>query len=495
MKKLKIYFTSDVHGYFYPTSYGDMLEKPMGLFACAGGFERDENTLVIDGGDMLQGSALAFYCSQILQSPEKIAEMVNDCGYDYYAIGNHDFNYGLPYQEAFHKAHHGTCLCQNVTDQNGKVLFPYDIRVLPNGLRVGLVGIVTDYVNIWEREENISGICINDPFEAAKQALAELKPQVDVTICVYHGGFERDVKTGAVLSTTTENAAYRICQELDFDVLLTGHQHMSIEGQYCNGTYVVQPVENAREYHFLEIAVADGEKEITSKRMVPGAVCGLGKTLQDKYQPLEDLIQEWLDQPLGHLSRALLPDEKVKMALYGSPIADFLNKIQFYFSGAQLSSVGLANEIAGFRKEVSVRDIIATYPYPNTLVVCRINGAQLRAVMERSAEYFDVDEIGNVQVAESFLVPKVEHYNYDYYKGVTYEIVPQNPIGSRIVNLCYEGKPVVDEDSFTLCLNNYRYSGAGGYDIYRECELVKEINIEMVELIMDYFRKNSYVEV
>ncbi len=23
-KKLKVYFTSDVHGYFYPTTYGDM---------------------------------------------------------------------------------------------------------------------------------------------------------------------------------------------------------------------------------------------------------------------------------------------------------------------------------------------------------------------------------------------------------------------------------------------------------------------------------------
>lgn len=26
-RKLKIYFTSDVHGYFYPTTYGDMTEK------------------------------------------------------------------------------------------------------------------------------------------------------------------------------------------------------------------------------------------------------------------------------------------------------------------------------------------------------------------------------------------------------------------------------------------------------------------------------------
>ena len=48
---LKIYFTSDVHGYFYPTTYGDLKRKDLGLFSFARDFKKDENTLVIDGGD------------------------------------------------------------------------------------------------------------------------------------------------------------------------------------------------------------------------------------------------------------------------------------------------------------------------------------------------------------------------------------------------------------------------------------------------------------
>ena len=218
-------------------------------------------------------------------------------------------------------------------------------------------------------------------------------------------------------------------------------------------------------------------------------------SLCEKYAAEEERVQSWLDQPIGHLSRALLPGEKAEMALHGSPIADFLNRIQLHFSGAQLSAVGLANEIAGFRSEVSVRDIIATYPYPNTLIVCRISGKQLKQVMERSAEYFVVATDGTVQVAESFLVPKVEHYNYDYYMGAAYEIDPAAPVGNRIKNLTYQGKTVTETDSFTLCLNNYRYSGAGGYEVYTGCELVREINTEMVELILEYFKENPYVEV
>ena len=64
-RKLKIYFTSDVHGYFYPTTYGDMTEKNVGLFGCAGNFKKDEDTLILDGGDILQGSAFAYYCRQV----------------------------------------------------------------------------------------------------------------------------------------------------------------------------------------------------------------------------------------------------------------------------------------------------------------------------------------------------------------------------------------------------------------------------------------------
>ena len=62
---LKIYFTSDVHGYFYPTTYGDLKRKDLGLFSFARDFKKDENTRVIDGGDILQGSAFAYYLALI----------------------------------------------------------------------------------------------------------------------------------------------------------------------------------------------------------------------------------------------------------------------------------------------------------------------------------------------------------------------------------------------------------------------------------------------
>ena len=493
-RKLKICFTSDVHGYLYPTNYGDEEVRPMGLFQCAGGFEKDEDTLVIDGGDMLQGSAFAYYCSRIGNSPKPLADAVNECGYDYYTIGNHDFNYGREYQLEYIRENHAHCLSQNICDEAGKPLYPAVIHTMKNGLKVGLVGIVTDYINIWEKKENLTGVQVTDPFEAAKAALQELKGKTDLNICIYHGGFEDDLKTGKRLSKTTENVGCKICRELDFDVLLTGHQHMSTDGQDLYGTWVVQPADRGKEYHWLEILVSeDGALKIHSEKK--SADPSLGAPLREQFAENEKKVQTWLNLPVGHLSHALVPGDKLEMALHGSEIADFINEIQLNVSGAEVSVVGLANEIAGFRTEVTTRDIIATYPFPNTLVVCRITGAQLKAAIERSAQYFAVKADGTLTIADSFLHPKVEHYNYDYFMGISYRLDPFAPIGERVVSMSRNGKEIQQGETLSLCLNNYRFSGAGEYPMYPECPVIREINTEMVEIIMDYFRTHPQIEI
>ena len=256
-RNLTIYFTSDLHSYIYPTDYRSQEEKDLGLFKCASQFQKDGNTLVIDGGDLLQGSPLGAFCHDTVGSAAQFAQIMNRCGYDYVTLGNHDFNYGMPYLDSYLDALRARCVCENVRWAGGGVRFPARVHVLENGLRIGIVGIVTDYVNIWERPEHLSGIRIKDPIPAAAAALLSLKGKVDLTVCVYHGGFERDLASGRTLSATHENVAYRICQELDFDILLTGHQHMSVPGQMVRNTFVVQPSDKGQEFLRVEAVVSD----------------------------------------------------------------------------------------------------------------------------------------------------------------------------------------------------------------------------------------------
>ena len=176
------------------------------------------------------------------------------------------------------------------------------------------------------------------------------------------------------------------------------------------------------------------------------------------------------------------------MAAEGSCIADFFNEVQLSCSGAQLAATSLANEITGFPQTVRRRDVLTAYPYTNTLTVLRVTGRVLRQAMERSAEYFAIDEDGKLCVADAFLKPKVEHYNYDYFAGVNYTIDVFKPAGQRVTEVSYQGKAVKDSHEFTICLNSYRASGAGGYPEYTQCQVVREINVEMSDLILEYFK-------
>ena len=93
MKNLKIYFTSDLHGYIYPTDYRNNDKKNMGLLNIINSYKKDENTLIIDGGDTIQGSPFTTYISKEKYDMHPVAKAMNIGGYDYITLGNHDFNY------------------------------------------------------------------------------------------------------------------------------------------------------------------------------------------------------------------------------------------------------------------------------------------------------------------------------------------------------------------------------------------------------------------
>lgn len=559
MKNLKIIFTSDTHGHLFPTNYAGKCSEDAGLLNLAHQIEKDGNTLVIDGGDTLQGTTLSqYYISHRDAYPfQPLAEGFNAMGCDYFTLGNHDFNFGYEVLKEYINAMNATCLCANLTDLRGELgVKNHVIHVLENGLRIGLTGIVTDYVNIWEQEKNLSELKISDAFEAAQREYEILRGQCDVSICIYHGGFEEDLETGERLTQSRENVACEIARKLGYDILLTGHQHIAMAGKDLHGTYAVQPPANAGKYISLEavyekteavkIARHEGCDEAEGKAVDAGngernGEKRIGATEEEKYgakndesrdgikeetdlketrmrrqisissevvkvgnehdsQPFEKLlllerdVQAWLDAPVGTLAEAVPAEEKLDAALHGSQMADFFNQIQLEETGADFSCTSLGNIPVGLPREVTMRDICTAYLFPNTLFVLEVDEKVLRTALERCASYFDVEN-GAVRVSDEFLRPKVEHYNYDFYSGIRYTFDVRKPVGSRVVSLTKaDGTPLGDK-KYRLVMNNYRASGTGGYQIFETCPVLWCGEKEMPELIADYIRKHSPVEV
>ena len=492
-RKLRIYYTSDTHGFFSPVDYATGGSADSGLANCMNNFRRDGNTLVIDGGDTLQGSPFTYWLYSQRRSGDCVpAKLLNLGGYNFVTLGNHDFNYGKAELERFLDTLDAKCLCANVEGIRG--VEKTAVITLENGLRIGLTGVVTQYVKHWETPDNLSGIEITDAFSAADAALDELKAQKpDICICIYHGGFENDLATGKVLSVTGENQGWRICQELDFDVLLCAHQHMQVENLCVSGTYTCQPPDKARQYITMDVAV-DDHGRISAQSRLCAAGCTPLPAAAEYLAPLERETAQWLDTPVGHLDTPLLPKPPLEMAAHGSLIANFFNQVQLEASGADISSTSLANTVKGFAQDVTIRDVVSTYIFPNTLVTLRVDRRVLKAAMERCAEYFSLAD-GRLEVSGSFLHPIVQHFNYDYFAGVSSVFDLRRPVGERVVSIKYRGEELPDGKPLTLCMNNYRASGAGGYEVYRECEVVREQPTEISELIIAYIDKHRSITV
>lgn len=494
MRTLQILFTSDMHGFCLATDFRDKLEKPMGLSCMVGRFNRDENTLLIDGGDTLQGSPMTYFTSGH-KVPFPANQVMNAAGYDYITLGNHDFNFGREILQDYLAGLDAKCLCGNVVDARGEMpIKDSDIRVMPNGLRVGIIGATTSFIPVWEKPEHLIDIEILDPMETMKKAVTAMRSQCDILVGIYHGGFERDLETDELLTESKENIACALCKELDLDILLTGHQHIALGGVLYAGTHMVQTPANAKSFVRIMIRVDDeGEKQITSSLVEADGPAD--DKITEILAPLNKDVQAWLDAPVGHLEHALMPEKHIKMAVEGSGIADFFNQVQLEATGAQISCVSLANDVKGFNKDVTVRDVVSTYVYPNTLNVLRVNGAQLKTALERAAAYFAYDDKGKLCVSDAFLRPKVEHYNYDFFYGIGYSFDVSKPVGMRVARMMYQGNDIKAEDTFTLCMNNYRATGAGGYNVYTDCDTVHQGTRDISELIIAYLEKHGQVKI
>ena len=214
-KRIRLLVTSDVHGYVYPYSYASGKEENYGFAKVKGTVDelRDNNTLLVDNGDVLEGSPLAFYHfhkNKMHVSP--MSRAMNEVGYDFVNVGNHDFNYGEECLMQHLNALHGKCITANWLYEGKPFFQEYAMKEI-NGVRLALFGLVTDYIPHWEQKENIAHSSFLSVVETAEKLVRKIreKEQPDYVICMYHGGFERNLQSGEPTEDLTgENVAYQL---------------------------------------------------------------------------------------------------------------------------------------------------------------------------------------------------------------------------------------------------------------------------------------------
>lgn len=485
MRTLKLYYTSDTHGAIFPSAMGGMMQ-------CINQFEKDGNTLILDGGDTIQGSPLSNFLWEKNRFEEVIPEVFNYGKYDYFIPGNHDFNYGYTGLSKYVTSMNATCIAANVIDETKQLTIkPYVIHTLENGLRVGITGIVTDCVNLWESKENLVNLQVTDSFVAVKNAYDAMKSECDITICIYHGGYECDLETGETLCEGNENVAYRICKEMDFDILLTAHQHMRVEGLELFGTYTLQLPPNASQY--AEVLVKESKEGFMFESKLVAPEQSYSMELADSLSDIKKEVDAWLAVPIGSLKEPIDAVGLLERAMNGAKLADLLNKVELIETNAEIACTGLSNQVLGLNSTVTLNDVLKAYPFANDIVVMEMSGEVLKLALERCASYFDKVD-GEIVISERFTKPKEEHYNYDYYAGVSYEIDLDQKVGNRVSNVLVNGEPLTDR-MYQVAMSSYRATGTGGYEFFKNCKIVTMAKRDIQQAIVSYLKENTELEI
>jgi 2',3'-cyclic-nucleotide 2'-phosphodiesterase/3'-nucleotidase len=97
-------------------------------------------------------------------------------------------------------------------------------------------------------------------------------------------------------------------------------------------------------------------------------------------------------------------------------------------------------------------------------------------------------------VNPAYVEPKSQHYNYDMWEGIQYELHIDKPVGQRVLHLLYRGQPIEDAKEYDVVMNNYRASGGGDYEMYKGKPIVKEILIDMSEIVTNYIENRGQIE-
>lgn len=497
--------TTDLHGNILPVDYYTDKPDNRGLAKIATLIKRvrqeNANVVLIDSGDTIQGTPLAYYHNKKNnEPPHPMMLAMNALNYDAMAVGNHEYNFGLKVLEKARSEAKFPWLSANTYNKgtNKTHYQPYILKEVA-GVRVGILGLTTPGVPTWENAPNYAGLEFHQPLMEAKKWVPVLrgKERADVVVIAMHMGIEEGLRTGELNpgQVQNENQAVAIARQVPgIDLIFMGHTHREIPSLSINGVLLTQANHWGRH-----LARADLYLEKVGPRWRVYARGTRTLPVDDKVAADEEIVklaepynretQAWLSRNIGNSSKELKATEA---RFRDTALLDLIQRIQMDVGKADVSMAAVFNPDARIDKgSVTVRDIAGLYVYENTLVVLEVTGQQIKDALEHSAKYFRPFEAGKTPA--DLIDPKIPAYNFDIAEGVSYVLNISKPIGQRIENLQFEGKPLALDRKLKLATNNYRVNGGGGYTMYKGARVVYRSSDEIRELIIDWVERNKNI--
>jgi len=456
--EIAIYHTSDTHGFYFPRKVAG--GKTVGGFALVQGYINKFDTpyLLLDSGDFSSGTLEAKNSKGAVS-----VEIMNELPYKATTIGNHEGDFGEDQMLKLIKNFKFDVLAANVYDKKTNSLVegvkPYNIYEV-DGKKIAVIGLAKDPLPNSKRIKTSKGR------KELKKALYELssKPH-DATVVIIHNSIADD-------KHEKETATGKIVYDLEgIDLVLGGHAHKILQRKLDGITFVESGSETKGLSHiildfddntgklkdikakYVELNAAlikpdqDIQNFVETKR-APGVDTPVGKAAEDiKLRSAKD---DELDSPLGNLFADIIKEQ--------SKEADF----------ALHNTGGVRVDI--LKGDITKRDIINAFPFPNKVMLVRVNGAFIKKLVAKSLyekrSLFQFSK--NVQVIFRWKHNRAE-----------------------VISIKVDGKEIDKDKMYLIAVNDYIAEGGSEGYMFKKITDKKVISDKYLsDLFTDYVKAN-----
>ena len=411
---LDIMFTNDIHGGIdrYPATFMNPDFPPVlgGGGSAATYIKRvrilskddTRDNLLIDAGDFFQGHPIG-----TMSEGRSVITYMNMIGYDFMAIGNHEFDLGEDVLiKTLEMAEFPILSCNIVkkgTNELVDYVLPYKI-IEKLGLRIGVIGLTTTDTEQMSFPDNIKNVDFLPAKEQLQKYVEIVKEQgVDLVIVIAHMGLPYDPQPAydARYSNPDKKKeerrwgydAQEIAHEVEgIDIMFGGHMHKGFAQPWEDPdthTLVFQGYAYGSNVGHVTIKL-DKETKSISGYESPAINEGVLVTLfEDEFFPdevigdtilvMQKIAEVGMDVIIGEASMHITKIGTGTQNLIGNLVCEAMKD----YTGADFSFMNLG----GIRDElqagpISYRNVFSVMPFDNQIALIEVDGKFLKEIIE-----------------------------------------------------------------------------------------------------------------
>lgn len=390
-QSITIFHTNDIHGHFVPERADWRDDK-----AWVGGIAALEQKLTelrakhplsmyLDAGDLMTGNPI---CTMehngvrggaLLTMLERL-DITAEC------IGNHEFDLGAEHTLKFISKAEFPLLCANVVNKsNGNPIAPSTALVTIGGLRIGIIGLVTDGLAGVVSKKSLEPFNVIDDATTAQPLIDSLDAFTDIIVLLTHIGVEGDTELAETLHGV--------------DVIVGGHSHTRLkEPKVVNDVVIVQAGSYCKNLGVLELTI-DGDSIVSHQGELIELLADTSGTkttpLAKFCDSLETVIQANYGQVIGELAEPWTRGYFVTSNV-GNWLCDQVRD-------STHSEIALINA-GGIRTNwkagpITMLNVLELLPFENSIVTFEASGRDLRGFALKQAQAHGLEEHGIVEMS------------------------------------------------------------------------------------------------